>query len=742
MIGALVASLTLLSCSSSSGRLGGRGGGGGTTGAPTIVLSEIMYHPVLEEGYEADPDPHEWLEIGNAGDAAVELEGWALTEGVQFTFGPLTLEPDSAVVVVQSREDFEAIHDLDPALIAGEFEGRLSNAGEAISLSNPAGVVVDTVEYSDQAPWPMGADALGVGEGWLPSFELPEEDHRYRGRSIARVVFDGDGSDPGAWEASDLDGETPGRLRPSGRTVPIPVATDISVDGQGDVPLTPGEPIVVRFNAPSDLPTARVEWFVDDLDTELESSEFVFAQSDGDGWSATLPGQPAESIVRFRLTADAGDGSEVMAPREGDPRAWFGAFVGDPVPGNTRAYKVYISPANLIRMSRNIQDGRVLPGGCTPNPTWNDREEAVFVWGSEVYDIRVRFQGSRFQRRNGPQIPWTEPNVVPVRSWRIAFPKYQPFQGLRVFTLNKLIQSCPGLEARVGFQLYGEAGIPAPQTRYARLFLNGAYYNYALEIERPGDELYGRWQEEQEALDPTRTVEPGVGHLVKAVGCNCDEGPFGWGDERLLGPNCGYSTSERYAATYDRKTWQDWGTPDGIQTLIEGLHEARAGTDAELRAYLEANYDVAHILTHIAVTNWSGPWDDMLHNHYLYQRRSDGRWATAPWDLDLTFGPQRGPQSSLYTGLEGVGGAWWNRTKDSFLRVFLPEYEARLLELNNTVLHPDNVLTKLTEAFEDIDLAEAQATPSGPACDYTAREDVFRNFAIERHDYVNAQLAP
>jgi len=706
-----------------------------------VVISEVMYHPVLEEGYEDARDVHEWVEVGNAGENPVDLTGWSFTSGVDFVFPEVELQPDEAVVVVASRADFEAIHDLDPALIVGEFTGRLSNAGELVELSDADGDVVDSVLYSDQPPWPMGPDALAAGEAWLPLSDQPEEDHRHRGRSLVRVEFTGDGSNPGAWESSDLDGETPGRLRPSGRTVAIPTLTELAVAGAGEAPLPPDTPITLSFRTSvSNLDAVRVEWFVDDLGTTSEAVSVVDGVADGYAWTVELPGVREQSIVRYRVVADGVDGADVISPREGDPMQWHAVFVGEPVEGNVRAYRLYISPANLVRMTENINEGRVI-GGCTPNPTWNDREAAVFVWGSDVYDVRVRFQGSRFQRRNGPWIPWTEPTEIPIRSWRIAFPRWAPFEGRPTLTLNKMLQSCPGIEARVGFQLYDEAGIPAPRTRYVRQFINGRYYNFTIEIERPGEEMYLRWQDARAAEDPDLPLEPGIGHLVKAVGCNCDEGPWGWGDERLLSAHCGYSVQERYAATYDRKTWQDWGTADGIRELIEGLHAARAGTDEELRAYLEANYDVDRVLTHMAVTNWSGPWDDMLHNHYLYQRRSDGKWITAPWDLDLTFGPQRGPESTLYASRD-AGGGWWNRTKNSFFRVFTPEFEAKLLELNNTILHPDNVLPKLDAAMAEIDLDEVNATPTGPSCNFLAREDVFRDFATRRHAYVNEVLGP
>lgn len=712
-----------------------------------VVISEIMYRPVLEPGYD-DEDLHEWVEVANLGNAPVDVTGWAFDDGVAFTFPERTLEPDEAVVVVRSQAAFLDVHLIDPIRIVGEFDGVLSNGGETLRLVNAAGAVVDEVTYDDDAPWPMGPDALGVGGGWLPPGDQPEEDHRFRGRSLVRVVS-GDGSNPGHWQASGLDRESPSVLRPTGRTVAIPYITDLVVDGEGDLPLPPGEPISVSFVVPGSVDDVRLEYFVDGVSSSNEPTEFVDAQAGEGGYAATIPGVPAESVVRFRVHGDGGDRDEVIAPRDGDPQAWYGVFVGEPIPGQTRAYRLFIEPDRWTNLWTNLTDGRVV-GECAPSDTWNAREPATFVWGSDVYDVRVRHQGSRYQRRNGRDMPWdavgpSAPSPVKALSWRIAFPRYDPFDGLRTLTLNKLNQTCPGIEARVGFELFDEAGIPAPRTRYVRQFINGAYYNYTVEIERPGEDMYGGWQDTQEALHPELPDEPGVGDLLKAVGCACDEGPFGYADERLLGPHCGFSADERYAGTYDRKTHQDWGGPQAVRSLIEGLHGARAGTDDELRAYLEANYDTGRVLTHIALINWAGPWDDMWHNHYLYQRRSDGRWITAPWDLDRTFGVSRPADASLYVGQRddrSNQNNWWNRTKDSFLRVYRPEFDARMLELNNTVLTPANVVAKVDAVEAEWALDEIGAAPSEPACDYPSRAQTFRDFAVARHAYVNAQLAP
>ena len=58
--------------------------------------------------------------------------------------------------------------------------------------------------------------------------------------------------------------------------------------------------------------------------------------------------------------------------------------------------------------------------------------------------------------------------------------------------LNKLNQSCPGLDAGVGAELYSAVGLPTSQVRYRRLYVNGGYYDYALDIEVPGEDMLKR----------------------------------------------------------------------------------------------------------------------------------------------------------------------------------------------------------------------------------------------------------
>src|SRR6266496_2608771 len=45
-----------------------------------VVINEIMYHPPTTNLLE------EWFEIYNPGTNAVDLSGWQVTKGIQFTF--------------------------------------------------------------------------------------------------------------------------------------------------------------------------------------------------------------------------------------------------------------------------------------------------------------------------------------------------------------------------------------------------------------------------------------------------------------------------------------------------------------------------------------------------------------------------------------------------------------------------------------------------------------------------------
>lgn len=610
--------------------------------ASRVVFTELMYHPVREAAYE---DQHEFLELHNAGEGAADLSGWALDRGVRYTFADVILAPGETLVVAADPERLALVYDLDGITVLGPYDGRLANSGERVRLVDAAEETVDEVTYDDAFPWPIGADALGASTQWLPEDVLPVEDHALRGRSLQRRSFEAPTDDPANWQASALDGADPGAVATVGAGVPAGTVVELAWSDGAPGPVPPDAPITLRVRlAGAVLANPRVEWFADDVQIADEPIESVALVEAGEGWwHATLPAQPDETILRVRVVTE----ESVISPRPRDPMAWHAAFVGTPIEGTTRPYRLYIAPADWTALWDAVSGGRVL-NRCEPNPGWGLRVPAVFVHAGQVYDVRVRYQGSRWNRTRGPNIGgWDAPGPDrpdPMRSlsWSIRFPRYARFEGRSAIILNKLTQGCPGLTAGVGFGLFGAVGLPVPQVRYTRLFINGGYFNYNLEIERPGEEMLTRWLGEYAEDHPDAPPEPGVPHLFKASGCNCDEGPYGWGDGRVLGEHCGYDIDQRYAWTYERKTW-DFADHTALRALIEAHDAARDGTDEELAAFLAEHFDVDLVLSYIAVINWAVPFDDMFHNHYWLQRDRTIGGSSRPGISTATSAAGRAP---------------------------------------------------------------------------------------------------
>ena len=692
-----------------------------------LRISEIMYHPVAEDSFD---DRHEWIELANVGRDAVLLDGWTMNaERMGFAFpAGTTIAPGAYLVVAKDRARVAAVWGLDAAAVLGDLDGNLDNGDDTVRLVDPTGLVRDRVAYADTLPWPIAADALGAGEKWLRPELLPLAAHQYKGVSLERVDLAQPADDVANWVPSPVDGATPGRAN-AGAATTLPVIA-LSVNRTADV-------VEVQLSRDPAPATVEVEWFVDDLTRTGEATQHEPMTAAGGGrYTATLGAFPAGTVVRWRVALDRGGDAapEVISPRPSDPYAWH-AFADAPAVATTsRLYQLYIAPAAWGGMWTSLDGGR--DSGCTVNAHWNDEQPAVLLANGEVFDVFVRYQGSRYSRTNGPALPaWpypgpgAGPNPPRALSWHLSLPRYHTLDGKSTIVLNKNRQGCPGYDAAVGFRLFRELGIPAPETSYARLQINGGYYHYMLEIERPGEEMLKKWGP--------------VGRLYKSVGQNGD-GAYGWGDERTLAPACNLTAAQRYELTYDEKTYA-WATHDDLIALIEGLDAARAAGVPAMRQFFADNFDLPLLLDEQAVMQWSVPFDDMFQNHFLYHRR-DGTWVLMPWDLDLNFGSWKGASASLWIGEQGDvdnRSGWWNYLKDAFIKAYRTELGARMRELVNTgVLAPARVATFVDEVTASANPAEAAMSPVGVGCDFAGRAASFKRFAVDRAAVINARIPP
>src|SRR6266542_5341767 len=93
----------------------------------TVVFNEIMYHPATNEAQL------EWVELHNLMSVDMDLSGWSLASGIDYTFAEGTiLAGGGYLVVAVSPVTLMAATGLTNVL--GPFSGRLSNSGETLEL--------------------------------------------------------------------------------------------------------------------------------------------------------------------------------------------------------------------------------------------------------------------------------------------------------------------------------------------------------------------------------------------------------------------------------------------------------------------------------------------------------------------------------------------------------------------------------------------------------------------------------
>ncbi len=780
LIAGLIAAGLLAACGDSGGK---------------VVFSELMYRPVAESG---GVDDHEFLEIHNPGHAKVSLGGWHIGGDVRFTFpADATLGPGEYRVVARNPTALAKVgkYRLSAEAILGPYEGELDNGGGKINLSDAAGARVDTAAWDDKFPWPHAADAFGAGENWFPPRDTRARpmDHQHMGVSLERVELGASGVEAANWEPSAIDEATPGRARAGDPVArPIVEAQIARAEGVTDSQvIRPMQKVVVAVEFTRRLRhlvrSARLEYFVDELgrtDEPRASAPLAAAPQDGI-FRATLDGQSGTKLVRYRILANRGAGAEeVVSPRPSDPYQWYAFFVEPAVQTRSKQYHLWVEPRDWGHLYVNI--GIALPGGtdlvsgqrrvvgalmpqlCIVRPEWDDRVPASLISEGRVFDVRVRFAGSRWNRPNGAgrgisadQLPMGPVDgsgrryATRALSWNISLPRYRSFDGgVRTIILNKLNQACPGINNVLADKLYSAVDVPASRFKgYARVHVNGSYYHYMMDVEHPDETMIARYVKKG---DP-------IGELYKSEGSNTtDEGPWGWSDGRALPAFCNQTPSQRYAASYDR-TDDDGRVLNDVEKLINEHVDARMaaplGADVTpLREFFLKNFDVELLTRYVAVRNWSAAWDDNVHNFFLWKRGTDGKWVMFGWDFDLEFGQFIEPQVTapynlgFFMGRQnrpGMGNEFTNRTdtiyntfKDSFIRAFESELVAKIKELSTDLLTTAKFNRLVDEAEALYDLPEAMAAPAGIACTVANNYRRVRMFGELRPIAVRTKLPP
>ncbi|MHC4694519.1 MAG: lamin tail domain-containing protein, partial [Planctomycetota bacterium] len=111
-----------------------------------LRITEIMYHPQFT-GNINDPNK-EFIELKNVGSDKLNINLVRFTEGIDFTFPNMELDPGEHVVVVKNQSVFQAQYGTG-INTAGQYTGSLANNGERIKLQDAIGRTIMDFEYKD-----------------------------------------------------------------------------------------------------------------------------------------------------------------------------------------------------------------------------------------------------------------------------------------------------------------------------------------------------------------------------------------------------------------------------------------------------------------------------------------------------------------------------------------------------------------------------------------------------------------
>lgn len=117
-----------------------------------LVVTEILYNdPTMD-------DDLEFFEIYNRGSAAIDLQGYTFSSGVEHTFSDMTIAAGDYLIMARNGDIVSTTFGVDAT---SWTSGALSNSGETIELRDPNGVLAMSFTYSDEAPWSDLADGNG-----------------------------------------------------------------------------------------------------------------------------------------------------------------------------------------------------------------------------------------------------------------------------------------------------------------------------------------------------------------------------------------------------------------------------------------------------------------------------------------------------------------------------------------------------------------------------------------------------
>lgn len=201
----------------------------------------------------------------------------------------------------------------------------------------------------------------------------------------------------------------------------------------------------------------------------------------------------------------------------------------------------------------------------------------------------------------------------PKKPLKIDFSEYrsnQKYDGLKKVNLSNGFQDPSMMHDALCYKILRDAGLPAPRTSYAKVFLNGAYWGLYILVEEP----------DKKFLDDRMPDKNG--NLYK-----CNNSNLEWEGNLRTSYTDNFEQSLKFNG-------------DTSFTDLITLHDKINNTPSHFRDTLDAYFNVDTFLKCMAVDYLSANWDNILghgRNFSLYHSTTDNRFHWIPWDYNLAF---------------------------------------------------------------------------------------------------------
>ncbi len=424
--------------------------------ADKIVINEIMFQPPSKLTND------EWIELRNLDSAPINLNGWRITKGVEFTFPNVTIPAGGYLVVAANNAAFQAKY---PGVtnFVGPWTDNLANNGQEIRLETALGELVNEVDYASEGDWAtrVRGPLLSNHRGWI--WSCPADG---RGPSLELMNPAMPNSSGQNWRSSINTNGTPGVANSVARTNIAPLILDMA-----HFPSVPRstDPVVVSATILDERASGLVvTLFYRDASTIIPPAFSTLTMFDdgahNDGvagdkvFAATVPAQTNHAIIEFYVQA---------VDLEGNTNSWPAlAYDQNNVPGQfaNALYQVddavYAFPQPLYKIimtETERRERRVIETQDTQsNAEMNGSFISIDGTGTEVrYNIGLRERGAGSRGR------------VPANQ-RVNVPNDRRWKGQREFNLNTQYTE----SQYAGYLLSRKSGADSEFTRIVRVLIN------------------------------------------------------------------------------------------------------------------------------------------------------------------------------------------------------------------------------------------------------------------------------